>query len=227
MRIAAFTALFMISVVAAVPASAGMVLSQVIVDLHSDKPPRDDIEIWNDTPETMYVSAEPFLIVAAGTPNEQRIPAARPEESGLLVSPQKLVLSAGERRTIRIAAVGERPTTDRVYRVAIKPVAGAVESETSALKVFVGYDALVIVRPEKAMPGLEVERIGRSFVLRNEGNSTLELFEGRQCDGNDDNCQSLPAKRLYPGVVWEQALPYETKVSYKSAIGTHVRQLEF
>ena len=211
---------------AAVPVQAEMVLSQVIVDLHSDKPPRDDIEVWNDSSETMYIVAEPFLIVAPGTPEEQRLPATRPEESGLLVSPRRLVLAPGERRTVRIAAVGKRPQSDRVYRVAIKPVAGAVESETSALKVFVGYDTLVIVRPENAMPSIAAERIGRLLVLRNEGNSALELFEGQQCDANDDNCQSLPAKRLYPGAVWEQTLPYDTKVSYKSAIGALVRKLE-
>jgi hypothetical protein len=204
-----------------------MVLSQVIVDLHPDKPPRDDIEIWNDSAETMYVSAEPFLIVAPGMPDEQRVPAIRPDESGLLVSPQRLVLAAGERRTVRIAAVGQRPTTDRVYRVAIKPVAGSVSSSTDALKVFVGYDALVIVRPENASPRIEAERLRDSLVLKNSGNSAVELFEGRQCDIDGDNCQSLPAKRLYPGAVWEQDLPYETKVSYRSAIGKLVRQLEF
>jgi Mat/Ecp fimbriae periplasmic chaperone len=227
MRIATFTAFSMLAGLAAVSASAEMVLSQVIVDLHSDKPPRDDIEVWNDTSETMYVSAEPFLIVAPGTPNEQRVPATRPDESGLLVSPQRLVLAAGERRTVRIAAVGQRPTTDRVYRVAIKPVAGSVSSNTDALKVFVGYDALVIVRPDDAMPRIEAERTRSSLELRNDGNSAVELFEGRQCDNEGGNCQSLPAKRLYAGAVWEQALPYETKVSYRSAIGKIVRQLEF
>ena len=227
MRITTFTAFFIIAALAAIPASAEMVLSQVIVDMPSDKPPRDDIEIWNDSSDTIYVSAEPFLIIAPGTPNEQRIPATRPQESGLLVSPQKLVLAAGERRTVRIAALGERSPSDRVYRVAIKPVAGSVSASKDALKVFVGYDALVIIRPESAMHRLEAQRNGDSLVLRNDGNSAIELFDGRQCDSEGDNCRSLPGKRLYSGAVWEQALPYETKVSYKSAIGRNVRQLEF
>lgn len=227
MRIPILAALLLFAGSAAVPASAEMVLSKVIVDLPAEKPPRDDIEIWNDTPETMYVSAEPFLIVAAGTPDEQRTPATRPQESGLLVSPQRLVLAAGERRTVRVALVGERPATDRVYRVAIKPVAGSVTASTSALKVFVGYDALVIVRPENPMPRIEAERSERMLVLRNGGNSAIELFEGRQCDAEGENCQSLPAKRLYAGAVWEQDLPYETKVSYKSVIGNIVRELVY
>jgi hypothetical protein len=116
---------------------------------------------------------------------------------------------------------------DRVYRVAIKPVAGSVSASTSALKVFVGYDALVIVRPENPQPRIEAERAERTLVLRNNGNSAIELFEGRQCDAEGGNCQSLPAKRLYAGAVWEQDLPYETKVSYKSVIGNIVRELVY
>ena len=227
MRIASLVALILIAGFAAVPASAEMVLSKVIVDLASDKPPRDDIEIWNDTSETMYVSAEPFLIVAPGTPDEQRLAATRPQESGLLVSPQKLVLAAGERRAVRIALLNDRPTTDRVYRVAIRPVAGALNSSANALKVLVGYDALVIVRPENAMPRIEAERGGKALLLRNDGNSAIELFDGRQCDAGGEICQSLPAKRLYAGAAWEQTLPYDTKVSYTSVIGNVVRELVY
>src|SRR5687768_18378081 len=85
-------------------ANAEMVLSQVIVDLLPGKPPREDIEVWNDGTERMYVLAEPFEIRGAGTPAEQRSPAGLPDESGILVSPQRLVLEPGERRTIRVAA---------------------------------------------------------------------------------------------------------------------------
>lgn len=227
MKPATFTFMALIAGLAATSANAEMVLSQVIVDLHPGKPPRDDIEVWNDSAETLYVAAEPSVILAPGTPDERREAAMRPEESGLLVSPQRLVLAPGERRTIRIAAVGQRPQSDRVYRVAIKPVAGAVSSEESALKVFVGYDTLVIVRPDNVVDDVRGERTGQLLVLRNEGNTSLELFDGQQCDSAGSNCQSLPAKRLYPGAAWEQTLPYQTKISYKSALGQLVRQLEF
>jgi len=208
-------------------AHAEMVLSQVIVDLLPGKPPRDDIEVFNDGPERMYVSAEPFEIRAAGTPGEQRVPVTDPERSGILVSPQKLVLSPGERRTIRVAAIGERPASDRVYRVAIRPVAGPLSADQSALKVFVGYDALVLVRPEQFTGDVVGERKGGSLVLRNAGNTAQELFDGRQCDAIGKDCRSLPAKRLYPGASWEQTLPFDTPVSYKAGIGPTIRDRQF
>jgi P pilus assembly chaperone PapD len=208
-------------------AHAEMVLSQVIVDLLPGKPPREDIEVWNDGPERMYVLAEPFEIVAAGTPQEQRVAAGLPDPAGLLVSPQRLVLEPGERRTVRVAAIGERPAADRVYRVAIRPVAGALSAEASALKVFVGYDTLVLVRPERFTGDVEAERHGRTLTLVNRGNTAQELFDGKQCDPAGAECQGLPAKRLYPGASWEQTLPFDTPVSYQAAIGPTIRERRF
>jgi P pilus assembly chaperone PapD len=208
-------------------AHAEMVLSQVIVDLLPGKPPRDDIEVFNDGPERMYVSAEPFEIRSAGTSAEQRLPATDPERSGIFVSPQKLVLSPGERRTIRIAAIGDRPAVDRVYRVAIKPVAGPLSADASALKMFVGYDALVLVRPAQFTGDVTAERKGQALILTNAGNTARELFDGNQCDVSGKNCQSLGTKRLYPGATWQQALPFDTPVTYKVAIGSIIREKRF
>jgi Mat/Ecp fimbriae periplasmic chaperone len=208
-------------------ARAEMVLSQVIVDLVPGKPPRDDIEVWNDGSERMYVSAEPFQILAAGTPAEQRVPVQAPEAAGLLVSPQRLVLAPGERRTIRIAAIGERPAADKVFRVTIKPVAGAIAADQTALKLFIGYDALVIIRPNELTGDVEGTRTGRTLMLRNVGNTAQELFEGQQCNAEGRDCQNLPAKRLYPGAEWQLEVPFDTAVSFKTAIGTAIRDRRF
>lgn len=223
-----YSALAFVSALGLAPAArADMVLSQVIVDLQPGNPPRDDIEVWNDGAERMYVSAEPFEVLAAGTPEERRVPAGTPEESGILVSPQRLVLEPGERRTVRIAMIGERPAIDRVFRVAIMPVAGMVSADASALKVFVGYDTLVIVRPDQLAASIEAQRSGRTLVLRNTGNTAQEVFDGKQCDSAGSGCRALPAKRLYAGAVWEQTLPFDAPVSYKAAIGPRISQQEF
>ena len=208
-------------------ARAEMVLSQVIVDLLPGKPLREDIEVWNDGSERMYVSAEPFEIRGAGTPAEMRAPAGQSDQAGILVAPQRLVLEPGERRTIRVAAVGERSATDRVYRVAIKPVAGPISASESALKVFVGYDALVLVRPERFSGSITGKRDGNTLTLTNTGNTAQELFEGKQCDTSGKDCRALPAKRLYAGASWEQTVPFATAVEYKSAAGPLMRSLRF
>jgi len=209
-------------------AQAEMVLSQVIVDLQPNKPPRDDIEVFNDGPDRIYVAADPFEILSAGSPDEHRVPiAADPVASGLLVSPRKIVLAPGERQTIRVAVIGDRPAQDRVYRLAIRPVAGPLQADQSALKVLVGYDTLVLVRPSAQIDDVTSKRDGRTLSITNAGNTAQELFDGRQCDAAGEDCRALPAKRLYPGVNWEQTLPFDTPVSYKSAMGPRIRERTF
>ena len=208
-------------------ANAEMVRSQVIVDLLPGKPPREDIEVWNDGDERMYVVAEPSEIVGAGTSHEQRVAVPSSEDAGLLVSPRRLVLEPGERRAIRIATFAERPASERVYRVAIKPVAGPLAAQESALKALVGYDALVLVRPAMPVEDLRAERTGHTLTIRNTGNTSQEIFAGVQCAGEGSDCRALPAKRLYPGVVWTQSVPFETPIHYKSSVGPTVRERTF
>lgn len=208
-------------------AQAEMVLSQVIVDLLPGKPPREDIEVWNDGDDRMYVVAEPSEIVGAGTAHEQRLALPPSDEAGLLIIPRRLVLEPGDRRTIRIAAFGERPASERVYRVAIKPVAGPLTAEQSALKVLVGYDTLVLVRPAELVDDLRAERTGDTLTLRNLGNTSQEIFAGSQCAGEGRDCRTLPDKRLHPGGVWTQPVPFETPIHYKSSIGPKVRERTF
>lgn len=222
-----FPGLALVALSLSAPAGAELVLNQVVVDLVPGEPAREDIEAFNNGEERLYVSAEPFVIIDPGTDGQRREPATNPEESGILVTPQKLVLEPGERRLIRIAATAPRGATDRVYRVTIKPEAGEVSADTSALKVFVGYDTLVLYRPEQITGRVEGQRTGSELVLTNRSNTAQELFEGEQCDASGANCRALPSRRLYPGVSWTQPLPYQTQVRYKAAIGSRITSVEF
>ena len=118
-----------------VPAQAEMVLSQVIVDMQPGKPSHDDIEVWNDGPERMYVVAESAQIQSPGTPAERRVRIADPALSGLLVTPQRMVLEPGQRRIIRVAALLPRDLSERIYRITVKPVAGPVTARWKSTRL--------------------------------------------------------------------------------------------
>ena len=209
-------ALFALS---AAPARAEMVLSQVIVDLQPGKPSHDDIEVFNDSPERMYVVADPAQIQSPGTPAERRVTVADPALSGLLVTPQRMVLEPGQRRIIRVAALLPRDMAERVYRVTVKPVAGPINAETTALKVLLGYDVLVLLRPQRIAGEVAATRSGRKLVFHNESNTAQEIYQGKQCDTAGKNCKTLPATRLYAGAQWTVDLTYDTPVEYRLTAG--------
>jgi len=204
----------------AMPVQAGITLNQAVVDIQPDAPTAQDIEVANDGKEVTYVVVEPSEVQAPGRAEERRVPVGDPAIGGLLVTPQRLILQPGERKLIRIAAITPRQAQDRIYRVTVKPVAGQVSAPVTALKLFVGYDVLVILRPESLAPQIVGERQERVLTLRNAGNTNSELYEGKQCNGpNETQCTELPARRIYPGQVWQQTLPGDAAVIYRIATG--------
>jgi P pilus assembly chaperone PapD len=202
--------------------SADIVLSQLIVDLQPGKHSRDDIEIWNNGTDRAYVALEPREVVDAGLATETRRENPDPERLGLLVSPARMILEPGQRRLARIADIGEKADRERVYRVTVKPVAGPLEADDSALKILIGYDVLVLVRPADPRPSLTSRRDGSTLTFLNAGNASVELVEGRQCDAARAHCTDLPGKRLYAGAKWSEQLQSNAPAEYtiRSPAGT-------
>lgn len=186
----------------ATPASADLVLSELIVDLQPAKHAREDIEIWNKSDERSYVAVEPREIVDPSLPTQRDRHDPDPEKLGLLVSPSRMILEPGQRKLLRIASLAPANDREHVYRVTVKPVVGAVESANSGLKILVGYDVLVLVRPTNPAANITALRNGRSLTFNNRGNVSVEIVDGTQCKEAHADCVQLPGKRLYPGASW-------------------------
>jgi P pilus assembly chaperone PapD len=196
------------------PACAELVLSQLVVELGSGSKQREDVEVWNNSDERTYVAIDPSEIINAGQSNQARHQEPDPEKRGLLVSPTRMILEPGQRKHVRIARIGLETERERVYRVTIKPVAGELSSTDSGLKVLVGYDVLVLARPSDNHPNLYADRSAGRLTFRNDGNASLELVDGKQCDPIGSACTDLPGKRLYSGAEWSQPLKSDFPVEY-------------
>ena len=210
----------------AAPAGAELAVSQLIVELKPGPSRAQDIELFNDSPDRNYLTIEPREIVDPGTSRERPVVSPDPEKLGILVSPRRLVLEPGQRRTMRIARIGPEGPAERVYRVTVKPVVGGVEGETG-LKLLVGYDLLVLVRPAIVRPALEASRDGSRLAMTNRGNSSVELIDGRQCDVAARDCGALPGKRLYAGASWEQTLPRPGPGEYRVRSADGISSIKF
>lgn len=211
---------------AAQPASAELVLSRLVVDLVDGTPSRQDVEIWNNSEERTYVSITPAEILGAGMSTEQRKEESNPEKLGLLVSPNRMILEPGQHKLIRIASLGAATDRERVYRVMVKPVVGELAKDQSGLKVLVGYDVLALVRPKVSRPSVQGRWDGSSLVLKNEGNESVELVDGRQCSA-PGQCDSLPAKRLYVGAEWRVPVKRAAPVEYSLKTRSSVKKTQF
>lgn len=199
---------------AGTPAQADLVLSQLIVELRSVAHAREDVELWNNSPERTFVAIEPREIVNPGLPLQGVRTDPDPEKLGLLVSPARMILEPGQRRLLRIGTLSQDTDREHVYRVTVKPVAGAIQSTNSGLKIMVGYDVLVLVRPVSPAAKVSAVRTGRLLTFTNSGNVSVEIVDGRQCNGGNAQCSDLPGKRLYAGAQWSVKLPFDAPAQY-------------
>ena len=218
--------LLLAALVHATPARAELAVSQLIVELKPGSSRAHDVELFNESPDRSYVSIEPRQVIDPGTPKERRIALPDPEKLGILVSPTRLILEPRQRRTIRVAAIGPETERERVYRVTVKPVVGDVAGSETGLKLLVGYDLLVLVRPRTIRPVVEAKRFGSRVVIANHGNSSVELAEGKQCD-TQGACRPLPGKRLYAGASWEHSMPLSTSGEYRVRTADGWSKLKF
>jgi P pilus assembly chaperone PapD len=202
------------ALLSAAPARAELVLSELIVDLQPGKHVRDDVEVWNNSPERSFVSIEPREVVNPSLPSQSVRLEADPEKLGLLVSPTRMILEPGQRKLVRVATIAAPDDREHVYRVTIKPAVGAVHSDNTGLKILVGYDVLVLVRPPQPLPKIAAVRNGRTLSFSNGGNVSVELVDGRQCPNVHAQCLELPGKRLYPGASWSVPLQSDASAQY-------------
>src|SRR6185369_15429223 len=100
----------------------------------------------------------------------------------LLVTPDKTVLAGNGRRILRFVLLRDLDDKEHVYRVAIKPVIRGVENDNKlGLKILVGYEALVIMRPAVPMPAYSATRNGNLVEVTNTGNTGILFQNGQQC----------------------------------------------
>jgi P pilus assembly chaperone PapD len=198
----------------ATPVGADIMLSELIVDLQPARQIRDDIEVWNNSPDRTFVAVEPREIVDPSLSTQTTRQDPDPEKLGILVAPARMILEPGQRKLIRIAAINTSASREHVYRVTVKPVAGPLQSNESGLKIMVGYDVLVLVRPTQPVANVTAVRNGRRLKFDNKGNVSVELVDGRQCAAGRSQCTDLPGKRLYSGASWTVDLPGDQPAEY-------------
>lgn len=197
-----------------VPAHAEFIVSSAIVEFKAETPPQADIELISRSQEKEYVAAEVAEIVNPGLANETREMITDPAKGRLLVTPDKAVLGAGSRKVMRFVLLKPPENKEHIYRVAVKPVIKGVDHEAKVgLKVLVGYEVLVIIRPATIQSRYQAQRSGKTFTVTNTGNSNVLFQNGKQCEASE-NCKLPPVLRVYPGQTANVELPYDGDVTY-------------
>lgn len=214
----------------ALPARAQFAMSEMIIDFPDNTPRAHDVEIISKSTDTQYIATETYVVEHPSEPGEKRKLYTDPIKSGLMVTPNKMVLPPQTRKLMRFLVIKAQGDTDQIYRVVVKPVIQGIDEHKKrvALKILVGYEALVIVRPKDAKIDLTGERKGNTLTLTNKGNTNAYLQSGQQCDELGDKCKDINVTRVYAGKSWTVTLPYlNGQVKYRVWDGTKLTDMTF
>ena len=205
---------------------AQLSVSKIIVDFSPDMAPRDDVLLSNtSTTETLYINVEVLEVSDPGTDQEQRVVVDDPAKIGLIATPTRLILPPNGRQQVRLVNMLTDNDSDRIFRVNFTPVAGETEAEETGVRLMVGYQALVIVRPDRLNAEIDMVRETDAITLTNTGNTNLYLEGLRQCEtAREEQCQPLTEQRLYSGNSSTIELPGEGPVFFTAYDG-ETRQL--
>jgi len=173
-----------------------------------------DLELHNSAEHNMYVDLSVTKIINPESEKPERVLLDDPRSADVLVNPKQLVLKPGQRKRIRVILRNAATDVDNVYRLAVKPHIGELVSTNepttkkgSALKMLIGYNLLLISRPEKLNTNLQVERTDNAISFHNQGNTNFMLRRMEQCEKASGNCSDLETNRLYAGQKYTVKLP--------------------
>ena len=195
------------------PASAQITVSRSVIEFSPDTKIQD-IEITNNGDFKIYLDMTVAEILNPEAEESTRVEMDDPRTAAILVSPRQLLVPPGQRKRVRVILREPALDVDRVFRMAVKPYTGKVQlkdsagdKKSSAIKVLVGYDLLLLSRPARLRPDVQVTRTDDSIEFSNQGNTNVLLRKIEQCDSADADCVDLPPNRLYVGETYKVALP--------------------
>lgn len=216
--------------IAASPASAQIAVNRSIIEFTPDARVQD-VEIVNTGDVRLYLDLAPAEILDPESVEPKRVELDDPRTAAVVVSPRQLLLPPGQRKRVRVILRDDSLDTERVFRLSVKPYTGKVKlqggsegEKASAIKVLVGYDLLLLARPQSLDPRVLVTRTNDEIEFRNAGNTNVLLRKITQCDADGSDCVEINPNRLYVGETYKVSLPKPgspsaTPVEVQRAVG--------
>ena len=204
----------------AAPASAQISVNRSVIEFTDDARVQD-IEVLNGGADRVYLDLSVAEILEPDSETPRRVEFDDPRTAPVLVSPRQLLVPPGTRKRVRVI-LRQESDAEQVFRLRVKPYTGSArltatgdDKKSSAIRVLVGYDLLLIARPAELRPDVRVTRDEDSIEFVNGGNTNVLLRRIVQCEAGVDPdapdaagaCEEMQPNRLYAGETYRVALP--------------------
>lgn len=144
----------------------------------------------------------------------------------MIISPNRMVLAPGQNKIFRVVPTRPADDADKVYRILIKPhaskMSGQSEEKTAGIKLMIGYELLVFMRPANYKVDLQAKREGKKLNLYNAGNTNINVREIKLCVDDKSDCEEVNGHLLYAKQSWQVDLPRaDGKILIRKSVGSN------
>ena len=182
-----------------------------------------DLSVINEGANKVYVKAVLTRLLNPGAENGKTLKLSNnPYQFGITVTPAKLVIPVGGRAYLRVLWLKHHVNKDWVYHISVMPVTNPVTKSTLVKKsvkggvaLTVGYGVRVTIRPNPMQPHVVLVRDGKHVTATNKGNTSIYLYDGKQCDTAHHCTNVRPVNRVYVGQSWKFTVPKAEPVVFK------------
>lgn len=182
-------------------AQAQLAIDRIIINFNRDSAASEDVILQNTSDkETLFIAVEVLEVSNPGSSNEQRIVIDDPARVGLIATPARVIIPPKGRKYVRLVNLLEGVKKDHIFRINFTPVTPRQQASESAVKLMIGYQALVMVRPDRPSVKINAQRVKDTVTVANNGNTNVFLEQMRQCRTSKlQECTPLNDQRLYAG----------------------------
>lgn len=162
------------------------------------------IRVMSQSDSVQFVKVTEKQILNPGTKQEKEVNVEGFGKNSLVITPQKLAISAGSQRLVRLVAVElpEKETTWRVYFEAVPELdenntVANPQTTTTKVGISLVWGVLVHVAPKEALASLKLD--AKRGLVVNDGTLRIPLREVGVCDLANTCTWKKETATVYPG----------------------------
>jgi len=163
-----------------------------------------ELQVYSKSTDVQFIKVTEKKIINTGTKDEKEVDVDMASGDGLTITPQKLALTAGGTRIVRLIALKPpaQETTWRVYFEGVTEgkfnnIENAGKKEAASVGMNIVWGVLVHVAPQHVSVDLKYNTDDNS--ISNDGTIRTEISEIGECS-TDTNCSWKKYRvNVYPG----------------------------
>jgi P pilus assembly chaperone PapD len=182
-------------------ASANVMVYPMTLKINYENANKNQFKIFSKSDKTQYLKVYVAQVVNPATPQEHETPISIMSGTGIIASPQKIILPPGGEHTVRVRSLST-PNKEILYRVYVEPVTAEdseyKENNAASVGINLTWGVLVYSPPASPISNLSVNI--KNGTLENTGNIHTWVKDISLCSGSTpDTCRKTKVeKSLYP-----------------------------